>query len=285
MASKFDRSAEDVGNILALEHLNLTVPEPRDCARFYVSGLGFTRDPYMDFGVLNFNNMWVNVRRPTIPFAGREAAAVPRTTSVSTCRDLDQLRWRLEHVGKSLKDTRSAGRSTTITSTSRAHGAIAALPRAGSSRWRSASAISTWRYRREPRRGSRGFISRFSRRRRTDANGLPQVQLGTNQTLRFIETENEISTPTTATTSQSMSQTSPRRTTGSRTRPRHRGDRSASISLPGNRRSGRTNAAPCSRTRARGTQPEAPNVGRHLVNRNSGQTFLTFHRGREAFVP
>jgi hypothetical protein len=28
-----------------------------------------------------------------------------------------------------------------------------------------------------------------------------------------------------------------------------------------------------------------PQWGRRLVNRNAGQTFMTFHRGREAFVP
>ncbi len=61
MARKFDRGVEDVGNILALEHLNLTVPDQATAALFYVSGLGFTRDPYVDFGVFNFNNMWVNV--------------------------------------------------------------------------------------------------------------------------------------------------------------------------------------------------------------------------------
>ena len=54
---EFDRSAEDIGNILNMEHINLTVPDQQIAALFYVSGLGFTRDPYIDFGTFN---MWVN---------------------------------------------------------------------------------------------------------------------------------------------------------------------------------------------------------------------------------
>ena len=56
--SGYDRTLEDVGNVLNLEHLNLTVPDQELAALFYVTGLGFTRDPYIDFGTLN---MWVNL--------------------------------------------------------------------------------------------------------------------------------------------------------------------------------------------------------------------------------
>ena len=31
---------------MGLEHLNLTVPDQQLAIRFYISGLGFTRDPY-----------------------------------------------------------------------------------------------------------------------------------------------------------------------------------------------------------------------------------------------
>lgn len=44
--------------MLNLEHFNFTVPDQELAALFYVSGLGFTRDPYMDFATFN---MWVNV--------------------------------------------------------------------------------------------------------------------------------------------------------------------------------------------------------------------------------
>ena len=54
----FDRSKEDVGNVQLLEHVNVTVPDQGLAAMFYVTGLGFTRDPYIDFGTFN---MWINL--------------------------------------------------------------------------------------------------------------------------------------------------------------------------------------------------------------------------------
>jgi catechol 2,3-dioxygenase-like lactoylglutathione lyase family enzyme len=56
----YDRSAEDLGNIVALEHVNVRVPDQAPATSFYVSGLGLTRDPYMMTGT---DNMWVNVGR------------------------------------------------------------------------------------------------------------------------------------------------------------------------------------------------------------------------------
>jgi len=58
-AADYDRAGQDVGNILGLEHVNLTITD-RDLAnRFYVSGLGFTYDPYIDLG--SFGTTWVNL--------------------------------------------------------------------------------------------------------------------------------------------------------------------------------------------------------------------------------
>ncbi len=54
-----DRSTQDVGNILGLEHVNLVVPDRELAERFYVSGLGLTRDPYVDLGL--FGTTWVNL--------------------------------------------------------------------------------------------------------------------------------------------------------------------------------------------------------------------------------
>lgn len=109
-ATRFDRGAEDVGNIVMLEHVNLTVPDQGLAALFYVTGLGFTRDPYIDFGTFN---MWVNLGEQQfhLPkanaqvFRGRITVVVP---------DLDDLARRLTAVGKPLSGTdfaweRSAG--------------------------------------------------------------------------------------------------------------------------------------------------------------------------------
>ena len=60
MQQTFDRAAEDLGNAIHLEHVNLQVPDQRLATAFYVAGLGLTRDPAMMVGD---GNMWVNVGR------------------------------------------------------------------------------------------------------------------------------------------------------------------------------------------------------------------------------
>lgn len=101
MAETFDRAAEDVGNILSMEHVNLTVPDQELAALFYVTGLGFTRDPYMDFGTFN---MWINV--------GEQQFHLPKASAQRfrghihiTVPSLDELKQRLERLGKPLKGT------------------------------------------------------------------------------------------------------------------------------------------------------------------------------------
>jgi len=56
----FNRAAEDLGNSIHLEHVNVQVPDQRLATAFYVSGLGLTRDPYL---MVHDTNMWVNVGR------------------------------------------------------------------------------------------------------------------------------------------------------------------------------------------------------------------------------
>src|SRR5262245_55918661 len=60
MQKPFDRAAEDLGNAIHLEHVNVTVPDQRLATLFYVTGLGLTRDPYL---MVSDSNMWVNVGR------------------------------------------------------------------------------------------------------------------------------------------------------------------------------------------------------------------------------
>ena len=57
---QYDRSAEDLGNIVGLEHVNLQVEDQGLTTLFYISGLGLTRDPYL---MTSIDNMWVNVGR------------------------------------------------------------------------------------------------------------------------------------------------------------------------------------------------------------------------------
>ena len=56
----FDRAAEDVGNIVSLEHVNVQIPDQQLATAFYVMGLGLTRDPFQVVGLVN---MWVNAGR------------------------------------------------------------------------------------------------------------------------------------------------------------------------------------------------------------------------------
>jgi len=50
--------AEDVGNIVSLEHVNTQIADQSLATLFYIVGLGFTRDPYMNVGL---TNMWINI--------------------------------------------------------------------------------------------------------------------------------------------------------------------------------------------------------------------------------
>src|SRR5690606_1996761 len=91
-------------NVLALEHVNVTVPDQTVAALFYVSGLGLTRDPYIDFGQ---RNVWINVgsQQFHLPLGNPQ---VFRGRIHVTMPDLDGLQRRLQRVGRSLGDTRFA---------------------------------------------------------------------------------------------------------------------------------------------------------------------------------
>lgn len=103
----YDRTTQDVGNVLGLEHVNLTVPDRDLAERFYVTGLGFTRDPYMDLGLYGIT--WVNlgsqqmhlIHTPQAQrFRGRIGLVVPDLDAVT--RRLDRLRDRVPLVSESL---------------------------------------------------------------------------------------------------------------------------------------------------------------------------------------
>ncbi len=99
--SDFDRSAEDVGNVLMLEHVNLTVPDQGVAALFYVTGLGFTRDPYIDFGTFN---MWVNLGEQQFHLPKSQAQCFRGHIGV-VVPDLEDLKKRLGFIAKPMADT------------------------------------------------------------------------------------------------------------------------------------------------------------------------------------
>ena len=103
-ARTFNRSEENIGNVLNMEHINLTVPDQQVAALFYVTGLGFTRDPYVDFGT---RNMWIN--------AGAQQFHLPKSTAQKwrghigvVVPDLDDLKRRLNAVSQLIEGTEFA---------------------------------------------------------------------------------------------------------------------------------------------------------------------------------
>jgi hypothetical protein len=99
---KYDRANQDAGNILALEHVNVRVPDQQVATLFYVMGLGMTRDPYLMVGL---ENMWINM--------GQEQFHLPTAAPqvlrghigiVTPC--LDALAARLAEVRKRLSGTK-----------------------------------------------------------------------------------------------------------------------------------------------------------------------------------
>ena len=97
----FDRTVEDVGNIQNMEHFNLTVPDQQLAALFYVTGLGFTRDPYMDFGTFN---MWINAGEQQFHLPQNNAQIFRGTIGV-VVPDLNDLKRRLKFIGRPMEGT------------------------------------------------------------------------------------------------------------------------------------------------------------------------------------
>ncbi len=104
MATKpqFDRTVEDLGNIVELGHVNVTVPDQGKAIAFYLMGLGLTRDPYLMAGL---ENMWVNVGRGQFHLPTRGPAQVVRGTTALVVPDLAALLKRLDYVRKYLEGT------------------------------------------------------------------------------------------------------------------------------------------------------------------------------------
>jgi hypothetical protein len=101
MTAPYDRTTQDAGNIVALEHINLAVADQKSAIAFYVMGMGFTRDPYISVGL---DNMWINV--------GRSQFHLPTTGTQRLCGtigvvvpDLAELTQRLDKIAPWLANT------------------------------------------------------------------------------------------------------------------------------------------------------------------------------------
>lgn len=101
MSENFDRSAEDMGNIVGLEHVNVQVADQIQATLFYITGLGLTRDPYLQ---TNVTNMWVNVGRSQFHLPTRDPQVLRGRIGL-VMPDLDSLVARLESVREPLEGT------------------------------------------------------------------------------------------------------------------------------------------------------------------------------------
>ena len=95
----YDRTTDDMGNIIGMEHVNVLVPDQKMATDFYAGGLGLTRDPYM---MADTDNMWINIgdqqfhlpTRGTQVLRGHVGLVVP---------DLEGVKARLTHLRESGK--------------------------------------------------------------------------------------------------------------------------------------------------------------------------------------
>jgi len=104
MATHYDRKRQDLGNIVLLEHVNVTIPDQRLATIFYLSGLGLTRDPYLMAGI---ENMWVNVGRSQFHLPSRGPQVLRGHVGI-VIPDPAALKCRLQKVAPLLAETRYA---------------------------------------------------------------------------------------------------------------------------------------------------------------------------------
>jgi catechol-2,3-dioxygenase len=102
MQQPFDRAAEDLGNSIHLEHVNVTVPDQHLATLFYVAGLGLTRDPYL---LVSDTNMWINVGRSQFHLPSSDAQVVRGHTGLVISGRAALLN-RLASVAKKLEGTK-----------------------------------------------------------------------------------------------------------------------------------------------------------------------------------
>ena len=98
----FDRAAEDLGNSIHLEHVNVTIPDQRIASLFYGAGLGLTRDPYLQ---VDDTNMWMNVGRSQFHLPTGKPQVLRGKTGI-VIEGREDLLKRLNNVKPKLADTK-----------------------------------------------------------------------------------------------------------------------------------------------------------------------------------
>ena len=98
----YDRAAQDLGNIVNLGHVNVCIDDQHVATHYYVTGLGLTRDPFLNTGA---RNMWINVGMSQfhLPMGTPE---VLRGVIGLVAPDREALLERLTHVRRALAGTK-----------------------------------------------------------------------------------------------------------------------------------------------------------------------------------
>src|SRR5262252_4487587 len=94
--------SEDVGNIVSLEHVNTRIPDQSLATLFYIVGLGFTRDPYMNVGL---TNMWINIGEQQFHLPTGQPQVLRGHTGL-VVPDLQALSERLSSISSELGQTK-----------------------------------------------------------------------------------------------------------------------------------------------------------------------------------
>jgi hypothetical protein len=102
----FDRSTQDLGNIVNLGHVNVCITDQHLATHYYISALGLTRDPFLNTSA---RNMWVNVGVSQFHLPSG-TPDILRGTIALVVPDRAALLERLTEMRKPLKDTKFAFR-------------------------------------------------------------------------------------------------------------------------------------------------------------------------------
>ncbi len=98
----YDRTVEDVGNIVEYGHVNVLVPDQILATLFYVSALGLTRDPYL---LTSTDNMWINIGTDQFHLPMGNPQVLRGVTGI-VVPDLEAAMRRLRRYGPKLSHTK-----------------------------------------------------------------------------------------------------------------------------------------------------------------------------------
>jgi hypothetical protein len=109
MAEKtYDRASQDTGNIVDVGHVNLCITDQHLATHYYVTGLGLTRDPFLNTGA---RLMWINVGTSQFHLPIGEPDVLRGVTGL-VVPDRAALLDRLTQVRKHLADTKFSFRES-----------------------------------------------------------------------------------------------------------------------------------------------------------------------------